>query len=70
MLLNEIVLLLSDKYKDNIALVDKYNNFTCTYNELITYIKQFSMGLRTLGVNPGEHIARFSEKSARCLIAD
>ena len=70
MLLHEVMLSLGEKYGSDIAAIDKYNNFTCTYKELEEYIKKFSMGLRTLGVKKGEHIAQFSENSPRWLIAD
>ena len=70
MLLHEVMMSLGEKYGDNVAVVDRYNNFTCTYKELEEYIKKFSMGLRTLGITKGEHMAQFSENSPRWLVAD
>ena len=70
MLLHEIFLSLPAEYDDCIALYDKYNKFTCTYKQLAVYVKAFSMGLRSLGLKKGEHVAQFSENSPRWFIAD
>ena len=54
------------------ALHDAHSNpvVDITYAELYQLIQRFTAGLQTLDVEPGDHIALFSENTPRWLIAD
>jgi long-chain acyl-CoA synthetase len=41
-----------------------------TYAQLYQQIQRFGAGLQALGVQPGEHVAQFSDNSPRWMIAD
>ena len=53
-----------------VALQDDYLGVRCTYSELFEKIKVFSMGLRALGLNIGDHVGMFSENCANWIVAD
>jgi len=43
---------------------------TLTYNDLDDLVRRFSLGLRTLGIEPGDHVAILSENAVRWAVAD
>nr|RNJ68112.1 MAG: long-chain fatty acid--CoA ligase [Leptolyngbya sp. IPPAS B-1204] len=55
-----------------VALYDPHSQpaVKITFAQLYETIRQFAAGLQALGVQPGEHIAQFSDNSPRWLIAD
>ena len=62
--------LLSERYSKRVALIDEYVQEKYTFSEAFEVIKQFSCGLKSLGLKKGNHVSIFSENSARWLIAD
>jgi len=61
---------LAKKYQNQLALKDDYLEEEYTFIGAFEAIKTFSMGLKSLGLKKGDHIAFFSENSARWMIAD
>ena len=53
-----------------IAVDDKYSNIKLSYGEFNTIFHNFAAGLQFLGLEKDEHVALFSENSAKWLIAD
>lgn len=68
----EVWPIVAEKYGNSLALRDPHTNpeTTYTYAELATDIKQFAIGLQSLGVQPNDTIALFSENRPRWLVAD
>lgn len=58
------------KFADLQAIEDSYSNINLTYNEFLSIINDFATGIQTLGLNKGEHVALFSENSAKWMITD
>ncbi len=64
---------LAQKYGDRIvALHDPHANpeVRLTYGQLEMVIRQFGAGLQTLGIQPGDRIALFSDNSPQWFLAD
>lgn len=61
---------ISKKHHNQPALKDDYLGEEYTFLEAFSAIKTFSMGLKSLGLKKGDHIALFSENSARWMITD
>lgn len=68
----EVWPIVSERYGDRLALYDPHTHpeTKYTYRELAAAIRQFAAGLQTLGVQPGEKIALFSENRPRWMVAD
>lgn len=62
--------LLVERYSDRVALKDDYMQEEYTFGKAFDAIKQFSCGLKSLGLKKGNHVSIFSENSARWMIAD
>ncbi|MEO0807814.1 MAG: AMP-binding protein [Cyanobacteria bacterium J06643_4] len=64
--------IVAEKYGSHLALYDPHTHpeTKYTYSELAADIQQFAAGLQTLGVQPGEKIALFSENRPRWMVAD
>lgn len=62
--------LLVESYSDRVALKDDYMQEEYTFGKAFDAIKQFSCGLKSLGLKKGNHVSIFSENSARWMIAD
>ena len=63
---------IATRYGDHLALYDPHSSpeTRYTYAELAAAIRQFAAGLQTLGVQPKETIALFSENQPRWMVAD
>jgi len=61
---------LSEIYSETLALKDDYMGEEYSFSAVFAAIKQFSCGLKALGLKKGNHISFFSENSCRWLIAD
>lgn len=61
---------LSSRYENLPAFKDDYLEENYTFNEAFSAIKEFSSGLKALGLKRGEHISIFSENSVHWIIAD
>ncbi|MGB3293647.1 MAG: AMP-binding protein [Phormidesmis sp.] len=68
----EIWPIVAAKYGDHLALYDPHSTpeTKYTYQALATDIKRFAAGLQSLGVQPQEKIAVFSENQPRWMVAD
>lgn len=68
----EVWPVVSARYGDHLALYDPHTHpeTKYTYRELAAAIRQFAAGLQTLGVQPSEKIALFSENRPRWMVAD
>ncbi|MGD1899758.1 MAG: AMP-dependent synthetase/ligase [Phormidesmis sp.] len=68
----EVWPVVAGKYGDRLALYDPHTNPATkyTYRELAAAINQFAAGLQTLGVQPQDKIALFSENRPRWMVAD
>lgn len=62
----------AEKFGDRVALVDPYHDppTNLTYKQLEQEIRNFSEGLRVIGVKPEEKLALFADNSCRWLVAD
>lgn len=61
---------LVESYPKRLALKDDYVQKEYTFCEAFDAIKQFSCGLKSLGLKKGNHISIFSENSAHWMITD
>jgi long-chain acyl-CoA synthetase len=52
------------------AVIDEYCNIKLSYSGLVSEILRFSTGLQSLGLKQYDHVAVFSENSAKWLITD
>ncbi len=68
----EVWPIVAKKYGNSLALRDPHTNpeTRYTYAELAADIRQFAIGLQSLGVQPNDTIALFSENRPRWLVAD
>ena len=68
----EIWPIVAEQYPNQIALEDPHGTpqVQMTYGELTQQIKQFAAGLQTLGIQPQDKIALFSDNQPRWLVAD
>ncbi|MEL6816011.1 MAG: AMP-binding protein [Cyanobacteria bacterium J06598_3] len=68
----EVWPIVAEKYGNYLALHDPHTSpeTKYTYGKLAADIKQFAAGLQSLGVQPGEAIALFSENRPRWMVAD
>jgi long-chain acyl-CoA synthetase len=62
----------AQRFSQNTAVYDPHAQpaITLTYAALYQQMQQFAAGLQALGVQPGEHIALFSDNNPRWPIAD
>ncbi len=70
LLLHELTEYTAKKYGSMDALYDKYSNYSCTYIELHESVKNLASGLKSIGLQRGDHVAQFSENSPRWMITD
>jgi long-chain acyl-CoA synthetase len=70
--LPEIWQITAEKFAKTTALYDPHAKpeVSINYRDLYTQIKQFAVGLQTLGIQPQEKIALFADNSPRWFIAD
>lgn len=61
---------LVEQYPDRLALKDDYMQKEYTFCEAFEAIKQFSCGLKSLGLKKGNHVSVFSENSANWMVTD
>ena len=61
---------LAVNYSDRLALKDDYMQEEYTFPQAFEAIKQFSCGLKALGLKKGNHVSIFSENSVRWMITD
>ena len=68
----EIWPIVAKKFPNQTALEDPHGTpqLTLTYGQLAEQIKQFAAGLQTLGIQPQDKIALFSDNQPRWLVAD
>ncbi|NEQ54106.1 MAG: long-chain fatty acid--CoA ligase, partial [Leptolyngbya sp. SIO3F4] len=68
----EIWPIVAERFPNQIALEDPHGTpqLTLTYAELIQQIQQFAAGLQTLGIQPQDKIALFSDNQPRWFVAD
>ncbi len=63
--------IVAEQYPNQIALEDPHGTqLTLTYGELAQQIQQFAASLQTLGIQPQDKIALFSDNQPRWLVAD
>ena len=64
--------IVADRFPSQIALDDPHGTpqLTLTYGQLLQQINQFAAGLQTLGIQPQDKIALFSDNQPRWLVAD
>ncbi|MEM9264399.1 MAG: AMP-binding protein [Cyanobacteria bacterium P01_F01_bin.13] len=64
--------IVAECFPNQIALEDPHGTpqLTLTYGELAQQIKQFAAGLQSLGIQPQDKIALFSDNQPRWLVAD
>ncbi|MEM7062625.1 MAG: AMP-binding protein [Cyanobacteria bacterium P01_B01_bin.77] len=68
----EIWPIVAERFPQQIALEDPHSSpqLTLTYGVLAQQIKQFAASLQTLGIQPQDKIALFSDNQPRWLVAD
>ncbi len=68
----EVWPIVAERHGDVVALLDPHTSpqTSYTYRQLAADIKRFAAGLQTLGVQPGEKVAIFSENRPQWLVAD
>ena len=68
----EVWPIVAERHGDVVALIDPHTSpeTKYTYGQLAGDIKRFAAGLQTLGVQPGEKVAIFSENRPRWMVAD
>lgn len=68
----EIWPIIAEKFPNQTALEDPHGSpqIILTYGQLAQQIKQFAAGLQTLGIQPQDKIALFSDNQPRWLVAD
>ena len=68
----EVWPIVAERHGDVVALLDPHSEppTRYTYRELAAAIKQFAAGLQSLGLQPGEKVAVFSENRPRWMVAD
>ena len=67
----EIWPIVADRFPNQTALEDPHGtpSLTLTYSQLVQQITQFAAGLQTLGIQPQDKIALFSDNQPRWLVA-
>ena len=62
----------AQRFSQNTAVYDPHATpaIKLTYADLYQQMQQFAVGLQALGIQPGEHIALFSDNNPRWLVAD
>lgn len=64
--------IIAKRFPQQVALEDPHGSpqVTLTYSELVQQIQQFAAGLQSLGIQPQDKIALFSDNQPRWLVAD
>lgn len=60
----------SQKYPDNAAIIDDYNNYKSTFRSLYEDIISISAFLQSFGIQKNNHIAQFSENCGKWMVVD
>ena len=68
----EIWPIVAERFPNRVALDDPHGTppLTFTYGQLTQQINQFAAGLQSLGIQPQDKIALFSDNQPRWMVAD